>query len=106
MAEFPNSRDLNQWQKLLVDMAAGFAGHTRPTRKELGKEPATVSADGLKSDNALAEKLSPEEQLALARKAVQARWNRPASDLIVIEVAKGRRGFQPRTKGGGRATAA
>jgi hypothetical protein len=31
----------------------------------------------LKSDTARAEKLSPEERLALARKAVQARWNRP-----------------------------
>jgi len=77
MAEFPNRpRDLNQWQKLLVDMATGFAGDKRPTREQ-GKEPATVTADGLKSDNARAEKLSPEERLALARKAVQARWNRP-----------------------------
>ena len=78
MAEFPKRpRDLNQWQKLLVDMATGFTGDKQPTREEQGKEPAAVTADGLKSDNARAEKLSPEERLALARKAVQARWNRP-----------------------------
>jgi hypothetical protein len=78
MAELPKRpHDLNQWQKLLVDMDRGFAGDKQPTREEQGKEPATVTADGLKSDNACAEKLSPEERLALARKAVHARWNRP-----------------------------
>jgi hypothetical protein len=45
-------------------------------REEQRKEPA-IAADGLKSDNARAQKLSPEERLALARKAVQARWYRP-----------------------------
>jgi hypothetical protein len=77
MAELPKRpRDLNQWQKLLVDMAANFFDDKQPTPDELGKESATT-ADGLKSDNARAEKLSAEKRLALARKAVQARWNRP-----------------------------
>jgi hypothetical protein len=80
MAEFPKRpRDLNQWQKLLVDIATGVAGGKSPTPEEQEKDPAAAasSVGGLRGDNARAEKLSPEERLALARKAVQARWNRP-----------------------------
>jgi hypothetical protein len=46
-------------------VARGFAGDKRPTREEQGKEPVTVTADGLKSDNARGEKLNPKERLAL-----------------------------------------
>jgi hypothetical protein len=75
MAELPKHPcDLNEWQKLLIDMATGFASDKQ--RRPKGKESATVTAGGLTSNKARAEKLSPEERLALARKAVQARWNR------------------------------
>jgi hypothetical protein len=81
MAEFSKRpRDLNQWQKLLVDIATGVAGGKPPTPDKQEKDPAAAAsarAGGLRGDKARAEKLSPEERLALARKAVQARWNRP-----------------------------
>jgi hypothetical protein len=71
MVEFSKRpRDLNQWQKLLVDIATGVAGGKPPTPDEHEKDPAAAASDR-------ASGLSPEERLALARKAVQARWNRP-----------------------------
>jgi hypothetical protein len=59
MAEFPKRpRNLNQWQKLLGAMATGFASDKQPTLEEQGKDPATVTAGGLKSDTARAESLT------------------------------------------------
>jgi hypothetical protein len=73
-------RDLNQWHKLIVDIAIGVAGDKQPSPEEQGKDPCAVArgrAGGLERGKARAEKLSAEERLASARKAVLARWNRP-----------------------------
>jgi hypothetical protein len=73
-------RDLNQWHKLIVDIAIGVAGDKQPSPEEQGKGPCAVArgrAGGLERGKARAEKLSAEERLASARKAVLARWNRP-----------------------------
>jgi len=60
MADLPKRpRDLNQWEKLMVHIATSIA---------VDKQPMTGEQ---------VEKLSPEERLALARRAVRARWNRP-----------------------------
>jgi hypothetical protein len=81
MAEPPKRpRDLNEWQKFLVDIATGGAAGKPPTPEKQEKDPAAAAsarAGGLRGGKARVEKLSPEERLALARKAVQARWNRP-----------------------------
>jgi len=81
MADLPKRpRDLNQWQKLLVDLARGVACHKQPRPDKQEKNSVAAArgqAGGLKAGKAHVEKLSAEERLALARKTVQARWNRP-----------------------------
>lgn len=54
----------------MVHLATGGAGNDGPAAVARGR------GGGLKCGNARVEKLSPEERLALARKAVLARWNR------------------------------
>jgi hypothetical protein len=65
-------RDLNQWQKLLVDLARGVACNKQPRPDEQEKKKSVAAAHGqaggLKSGKARDEKLSAEERLALASK--------------------------------------
>jgi hypothetical protein len=81
MADLPKRpRDLNQWEKLMVHIATSIAVDKQPMTGEQEKDRAAVArgrAIGSKGSEARVEKLSPEERLALARRAVQARWNRP-----------------------------
>jgi hypothetical protein len=72
-------RDLNQWAKRMVDIATGDVDDREPTPEEQGKDPAAVSLGqkgGLKGGKARAQKLTPEERSAAARKAASARWSR------------------------------
>ena len=72
-------RDLNQWAKRMVDIATGEVEDRAPTPEEQGKDPAAVKRGqlgGAKGGKARAERLTPEERSAAARKAVQARWSR------------------------------
>jgi hypothetical protein len=73
-------RGQNQWAKLMADIATSVAGNKQRTPEEQLKGPATIARvrpGGLKGGEARAEKPTPEERLASARKAVRARWNRP-----------------------------
>ena len=68
--------DVNQRAKAIVDFATGTEDVPDPDE---GKDPAAVALGrkgGLKGGKARAEKLSPEERSAAAKKAVQARWSR------------------------------
>ncbi|HEU5270797.1 MAG TPA: hypothetical protein VFU36_12795 [Jatrophihabitans sp.] len=50
------------------------------TEPDDGKDPAAVALGrrgGLKGGKARAEKLTPEQRTAIARKAAEARWGRP-----------------------------
>ncbi len=72
-------RDQNQWAKLMADIATSVAGK-QPTPEEQGRDPTTVARvrhGDLKGGKARAEKPTPEERLASARKSVRTRWNRP-----------------------------
>jgi hypothetical protein len=67
-------RDPNQLGKLIVDLATGEAEEPDP---DDGKNPAAVELGrkgGLKGGKARAEKMSPAERSASAKKAAKARW--------------------------------
>lgn len=67
--------DVNQRAKAIVDFATGT--ETPPDPDE-GKDPAAVALGrkgGQKGGKARAEKLSPEERSAAAKKAADARWS-------------------------------
>jgi hypothetical protein len=69
-------RDVNELARRLVDEATGEAPPFDPTE---GKDPAAVALGrkgGLKGGKARAEKMTPEERSAAAKKAAKARWNR------------------------------
>jgi hypothetical protein len=69
-------RDPNQLGKLIVDIATGEAGDTRPGD---GKDPAAVALGrkgGLKGGKARAASMTPEERSAAAKRAADARWKR------------------------------
>lgn len=69
-------RDPSQLGKLIVDIATGEVEDTAP---DDGKNAAAVELGrkgGLKGGKARAEKLSPEQRSASARKAATARWKR------------------------------
>jgi hypothetical protein len=70
-------RDANQLAKLITDLATEQASDARPTPEQQGKDPAAVSLGrrgGLKGGKARADKLTPDERKAIARKAAMARW--------------------------------
>lgn len=72
-------KDVNQLAKSIVDLATG-----NPITEDVSpiaeKNPAAVALGrlgGLKGGKARAEKLSPKKRAAIAKKAAQARWNKP-----------------------------
>jgi hypothetical protein len=70
-------RDPAQLAKLIVDIATGEAQDADPDK---GKDPAAVELGrrgGLKGGRARADKLTPEQRAATAKKAAQARWTKP-----------------------------
>jgi hypothetical protein len=78
MAPHPKRpRDLNQWARHMVDIATGAANKSESapdSRDHLAVELGRRG--GLKGGKARAEKLSPEERAAIARKAAKTRWSR------------------------------
>jgi hypothetical protein len=72
-------RDLNQWAKLMVDIATGAVDDREPTPEEQGKDPAAVARGrlgGVKGGKARAAALSPEERRLQAQNAIRTRWSR------------------------------
>ena len=67
-------RDPNQLGKLIVDLSVGDADDSKNMPDESGKDPAAVAL-GKKGGKARAEKLSPKQKSAIAKKAAKARWN-------------------------------
>lgn len=67
-------RDLNQWAKHMVDLATGAACDPEPTREsaaaELGRRGGKIGG------KARAERMSPKQRSAAARKAAKARWSK------------------------------
>lgn len=61
-------RDTNQLAKFIVDVATGEAEDRAPEKAEGQRR------GGLKGGKARADKLSPEERHAIAKKAANARW--------------------------------
>ena len=76
----PRPRDANQLAKLVIDIATGAVeDQAEPKPEDAEKDPAAVSLGrrgGLKGGKARAAKLTPEERREIARKAVNARWER------------------------------
>ena len=69
-------RDANQLAKMIVDITTGDA---EEEVKDDGKDPAAVALGrkgGKVGGKARAEKLTPEERSAIAKKAAKARWGR------------------------------
>lgn len=67
-------RDPNQLGKLIVDIATGDIEDTAP---DDGKNPAAVELGrkgGLRGGKARAERMTPAQRSAAARRAAQARW--------------------------------
>ena len=72
-------RDVNELAKQIVDEATGEAPAFDP---DAGKDPAAVALGrkgGLKGGKARAEKMTPKQRSAAARKAARARWGPPTS---------------------------
>ena len=68
-------RDLNQWAKRMVDVATGEASDREPTPEEQGKKAIAVTS-GARGGKIRAAKMSPEQRVAVARKAAKARWQK------------------------------
>jgi hypothetical protein len=68
-------RDLNQWAKLMVDIATGQLEEHETTLEEQGKRPVAVSP-GSKGGKTRARQLTPEERKEMARKAANVRWGK------------------------------
>jgi hypothetical protein len=71
-------RDLNQLAARLVDEATGDG--PAPPDPDEGKDPAAVALGrkgGLKGGKARAAKMTPEQRADSARRAAQARWEKP-----------------------------
>jgi len=69
-------RDANQLGKLIVDIATGEVEDSPGS----GKDPAAVALGrkgGLKGGKARAESMTAEQRKEAARKAAQARWQKP-----------------------------
>lgn len=62
-------RDANELAKLVADLATGQASEDDAPGKTQAQRQG-----GLKGGKARAEKLSPEERSAIAKKAAKARW--------------------------------
>jgi len=72
--------DVNELARQLVDEATGEAPRFDPNE---GKDPAAVALGrkgGLKGGKARAAKLTAEERTESARRAAQARWEKPRED--------------------------
>jgi len=70
------ARDVNSLAASIVNDATAEDGSLPPDSNE-GKDPAAVSLGrrgGLKGGRARADKLTPEQRSAIARKAAAARW--------------------------------
>ncbi|MCH7565202.1 MAG: histone H1 [Gemmatimonadetes bacterium] len=63
-------RDLSQLAKHIVDISTG-------EESDEPVEPTPEQDRAAKGGDARAAKLTPEERSAIARKAAQARWNKP-----------------------------
>ncbi len=73
-------RDLNQLAKFIVDVSTGDA--TLPECQPDDKNPAAVELGkrgGQKGGKARADKLTPEQRRAIARRAAQVRWKKAKS---------------------------
>jgi hypothetical protein len=66
-------RDLNQWAKRMVDIAAGEASDREPTPEEQGKDPAAVAL-GKKGGAARARSLDSAQRSAISSRAAKGRW--------------------------------
>jgi hypothetical protein len=73
-------RDLNQLAKFIVDVSTGEA--ELPECQPETKNPAAVELGklgGKKGGKARADKLTPEERQAIARRAAETRWKKSKS---------------------------
>ncbi|MGD9562558.1 MAG: histone H1 [Pyrinomonadaceae bacterium] len=71
MANPKRPRDTNQLAKYIVDLSTG-----EESEPELSPKQKAGQLGGLKGGKARADKLSPEERSAIAKKAAGARWQR------------------------------
>ena len=62
-------RDANQLAKMIVDLTTGDE-----TEPEMSPKAKAGQLGGLKGGKARADKLSPEERSAIAKKAAEKRW--------------------------------
>jgi hypothetical protein len=80
MPDAKRPRDVNALARRLVDEATGNAPRIDPDE---GKDPAAVELGrrgGLKGGEARAERMTPEERSAAARKAALTRWQSRQKD--------------------------
>jgi hypothetical protein len=78
MDKLQRPTDINQLARAIVDQATGTP---TPTPHGRHKNPAAVALGrlgGLKGGKARAQKLSAKRRAAIAKKAAQIRWNKPA----------------------------
>lgn len=66
-------RDTNQLAKMIVDLATGGIDEEMP---EISIKAKAGRLGGLKGGKARADKLSPEERSAIAKKAAEKRWSK------------------------------
>lgn len=64
-------RDTNQLAKMIVDLTTGDE-----TESELNVKQAAGRLGGLKGGKARADKLTPKQRSAIAKKAANARWSK------------------------------
>lgn len=71
--------DVNE---LAFQVVGEATGEIEPVDPDAGKDPAAVALGrkgGLKGGKARAERMTPEQRSEAARKAANARWQKPAS---------------------------
>ena len=71
MANPKRPRDANQLAKMIVDLSTGDE-----TEPELSVKQRAGQLGGLKGGKARADKLTPAERSAIAKKAAEKRWNK------------------------------
>ena len=69
-------RDLNQWAKLMADLATGNATEPGPDPTKDAAAVALGRRGGLKGGAARAAKMTPERRAEIAKKAAAARWRK------------------------------